>query len=213
MIDVTGGAGNDAIHLAQDNTIHGFNIAMENAAATGIVDNGGTVGTLNISNMNVGVDPDGAGALLGNLGQAISITHGGTGGSMTFGTVSSGGGATGIALGGALVTSFSATGGTLSGHTTSEFAISGGSGNVSYGGTIGDGTGRRPRSPAAPAARSRCPATSTTAPTSAAASGFRQHRHHHRFHRHHQDAEYHHRRRRLDDQQHRVDRQLHRWRA
>jgi hypothetical protein len=141
VIDVTGGAGNDAIHLAQDNTIHGFNVAMENAAATGIVDNGGTVGTLNISNMNVGVDPDGAGALVGNLGQAISITHGGTGGSMTFGTVSSGGGASGIALGGTLATSFSATGGTLSGHTTSEVAISGGSGTVSYGGTIGDGSG------------------------------------------------------------------------
>jgi hypothetical protein len=141
VIDVTGGAGNDAIHLAQDNTIHGFNVAMENAAATGIVDNGGTVGTLNISNMNVGVDPDGGGALLGNLGQAISITHGGTGGSMTFGTVSSGGGATGIALGGTLATNFSATGGTLSGHSTSEVAISGGSGTVSYGGTIGDGSG------------------------------------------------------------------------
>jgi large repetitive protein len=141
VIDVTGGAGNDAIHLAQDNTIHGFNVATENAAATGIVDNGGTVGTLNISNMDVGVDPDGAGALHGNLGQAISIIHGGTGGSMTFGTVSSGGGTTGIALGGALVTSFSATGGTLSGHTTSEVAISGGSGTVSYAGAIGDGSG------------------------------------------------------------------------
>ena len=141
VIDVTGGAGNDAIHLAQDNTIHGFNVATENAAATGIVDNGGTVGTLNISNMDVGVDPDGAGALHGNLGQAISITHGGTGGSMTFGSVSSGGGTTGIALGGALATNFSATGGTLSGHSTSEVAISGGSGTVNFGGTIGDGSG------------------------------------------------------------------------
>ncbi len=93
VIDVTG-AGNDAIHLAQDNTIHGFNVATENAAATGIVDNGGTVGTLNISNMDVGVDPDGAGALHGNLGQAISITHGGTAGTMTFGTVNSAGGTT-----------------------------------------------------------------------------------------------------------------------
>jgi hypothetical protein len=141
VIDVTGGAGNDAIHLAQDNTIHGFNVATESAAAMGIVDNGGTVGTLTISNMDVGVDPDGAGALSGNLGQAISITHGGTGGSMTFGTVSSGGGASGIALGGALVTSFSATGGTLSGHTGAEFSSSGGSGNISYGGAVGDGSG------------------------------------------------------------------------
>jgi hypothetical protein len=141
VIDVTGGAGNDAIHLAQDNTIHGFNVATDNAAAMGIVDNGGTVGTLNISNMNVGVDPDGAGALFGNLGQAISITHGGTAGSMAFGTVSSGGGTNGIALGGTLATNFSATGGTLSGHSVSEFSSNGGSGTVSYGGTIGDGTG------------------------------------------------------------------------
>jgi hypothetical protein len=141
VIDVTGGAGNDAIHLAQNNTIHGFNVATENAAATGIADNGGTVGTLNISNMDVGVDPDGAGALSGNLGQAISITHGGTAGSMTFGTVNSGGGTAGIALGGPLATSFSATSGTLSGHSVSEFSDNGGSGTVSYGGTIGDGTG------------------------------------------------------------------------
>jgi hypothetical protein len=141
VIDVTGGAGNDAIHLAQNNTIHGFNVATENAAAMGIADNGGTVGTLSISNMDVGVDPDGVGALSGNLGQAISIANGGTAGSMTFGTVNSGGGASGIALGGALATSFSATGGTLSGHSTSEVAISGGSATVSYAGTIGDGSG------------------------------------------------------------------------
>jgi large repetitive protein len=140
VIDVTG-AGNDAIHLAQDNTIHGFNIATDNATAIGIVDNGGTVGTLNISNMDVGVDPDSGGPLSGNLGQAISITHGGTAGSMTFGTVNSAGGASGIALGGTLATNFSATGGTLSGHSTSEVAISGGSGTVSYAGTIGDGSG------------------------------------------------------------------------
>jgi hypothetical protein len=141
VIDVTGGAGNDAIHLAQDNTIHGFNVATENAAAMGIVDNGGTVGTLTISNMDVGVDPDGVGALHGNLGQAISITHGGTAGSMTFGNVNSGGGASGIALGGALATSFTATGGTLSGHTGAEFSSTGGSGNISYAGAIGDGSG------------------------------------------------------------------------
>jgi hypothetical protein len=141
VIDVTGGAGNDAIHLAQDNTIHGLNVATENAAATGIADNGATVGTLNISNMNVGVDPDGGGALSGNLGQAISITHGGTGGTVALGTVNSAGGTTGIALGGPLATSFSATSGTLSGHSVAEFSDSGGSGTVSYGGTIGDGSG------------------------------------------------------------------------
>ena len=141
VIDVTG-AGNDAIHLAQDNTIHGFNIATDNATAIGIADNGGTVGTLNISNMDVGVDPDG-GAVSGNLGQAISITHGSavSGGSMAFGTVNSAGGTNGIALGGTLATSFSATGGTLSGHTGSEFFINGGSGTVSYAGNIGDGSG------------------------------------------------------------------------
>jgi hypothetical protein len=142
VIDVTG-AGNDAIHLAQNNTIHGLNLAMDNATAIGIADNGGTVGTLNISNMDVGVDPDGGGALLGNLGQAISVTHGSaaSGGSMAFGTVNSGGGTNGIALGGTLATNFSASAGTLSGHTGSEFLINGGSGTVSYAGTIGDGSG------------------------------------------------------------------------
>jgi large repetitive protein len=140
VIDVTG-AGNDAIHLAQDNTIHGLNLATENAAAIGIADNGGTVGTLNISNMDVGVDPDGAGALVGTLGQAISITHGGTGGTVALGAVSSSGGTTGIALGGALATNFTATSGTLSGHSGSELSINGGSGTVSVGDAIGDGTG------------------------------------------------------------------------
>jgi hypothetical protein len=57
-----------------------------------------------------------------------------------FVNVSSGAGATGISLTNALGT-FNATGGTLSGHTTSEVGISGGTGAITYGGVIGDGTG------------------------------------------------------------------------
>ncbi len=130
-INVTAAHATDqGIALASGNTIAGINVTTNASGQVGIDDSGASVGTLNIS------DSDVTGS-----GQAINVTHGGTGGAMTFGTVSSSGGSVGIALGGALVTTFSATSGTLSGHTTSEVSINGGSGNVSYAGTIGDGTG------------------------------------------------------------------------
>ena len=123
-------ATDQGIALASGNTVAGIIVTTNASGQIGIDDSGASVGTLNIS------DSDVTGS-----GQAINITHGGTGGSMVFGTVSSSGGTNGIALGGALVTSFSATTGTLSGHSGSEFSSVGGSGNVSYGGAIGDGTG------------------------------------------------------------------------
>lgn len=123
-------ATDQGIALASGNTVAGINVVTNASGQVGVDDSGASVGTLNISAADVT-----------GSGQAINITHGGTGGSMTFGTVSSSGGTVGIALGGALVTTFSATSGTLSGHSTSEVSINGGSGNVSYGGAIGDGTG------------------------------------------------------------------------
>jgi hypothetical protein len=55
--------------------------------------------------------------------------------------VSSSNGARGISLDDIGGGTFSATSGTLSGHTSAEVAIAGGSGDVSYGGRIGDGSG------------------------------------------------------------------------
>ena len=118
------------IALASNNTVAGINVVTNAAGQTGIDDSGATVGTLNISAADVT-----------GSGQAINLTHGGTGGTVSLGTVSSSGGAAGIALGGALATNFSATGGTLSGHTGSEFSVNGGTGTVSYGGNIADGSG------------------------------------------------------------------------
>ncbi len=130
-INVTAAHATDqGIALASNNTVAGIVVTTNAAGQVGIDDSGASVGTLNIS------DTDVTGG-----GQAINLTHGGTGGSVALGTVSSSGGTTGIALGGALATNFSATSGTLSGHSTSEITISGGSGTVSVGSTIGDGSG------------------------------------------------------------------------
>jgi hypothetical protein len=125
-------ATDQGIALASGNTVAGINVVTNAAGQTGIDDSGASVGTLNISAADVT-----------GSGQAINITHGSaaTGGSMSFGTVSSSGGTNGIALGGTLTTTFSAATGTLSGHSGSEFLINGGSGTVSYAGTIGDGSG------------------------------------------------------------------------
>jgi hypothetical protein len=125
-------ASDQGIALASGNTVAGIVVTTGAATTVGIDDSGASVGTLSISDTDVT-----------GTGQAINITHGSaaTGGSMTFGTVSSGGGVNGIALGGALTTTFSATGGTLSGHTGAEFSSNVGSGNISYGGNIGDGSG------------------------------------------------------------------------
>ncbi len=130
-INVTASHATDqGIALASGNTVAGIIVTTNAAGQVGIDDSGASVGNLNISSTDVT-----------GSGQAINLTHGGTGGAVTLGTVSSSGGSVGIALGGALVTTFSATGGTLSGHSVSEFSINGGNATVSYGGTIGDGTG------------------------------------------------------------------------
>jgi hypothetical protein len=60
---VVTGAGNQGIQLAQGNTISGLDVGMNNATAVGIADSGGTVGTLTISNVGVGVGS--------NLGSAV----------------------------------------------------------------------------------------------------------------------------------------------
>ncbi len=56
-------------------------------------------------------------------------------------TVRSAGGAYGVELNDVGDATFSAAGGSLGGQTTAAFGITGGSGNVSYGGTIADGSG------------------------------------------------------------------------
>src|SRR5262245_28752461 len=66
---VVTGANNQGIQLAQGNTISGLDVGMNNATAVGIADGGGTVGTLTISNVGVGVSL--------NLGSAVDIDQGG----------------------------------------------------------------------------------------------------------------------------------------
>ena len=65
-IGTTGGTGNNGIDLAQNNTLRGFNIANRSGAFA-IKDNGGSAGTVTISNM----------IILG-LGGGIEIDNGGT---------------------------------------------------------------------------------------------------------------------------------------
>jgi hypothetical protein len=60
---------------------------------------------------------------------------------VTLDQVNSTGGTTGINIDDIGVGTFSAAGGTLSGHTAAEIDINAGSGDISYPGTIGNGTG------------------------------------------------------------------------
>ena len=72
VIQVTGGAGNAGITLAQNNTLAGFTIETTNAAGIGIEDSNaagvaGSVGTLNVSLVGIS-----------GIGKAIDIDQGGT---------------------------------------------------------------------------------------------------------------------------------------
>ncbi|MCI0680523.1 MAG: Ig-like domain-containing protein, partial [Gemmataceae bacterium] len=106
---VVTGAANQGIQLAQNNTISGLDVGMNNATAVGIADGGGSVGTVIISNVGVGVSQ--------NLGQAIDIDQGGTL-NVQLDSVTSSGAAVGIDLGSA--TGLAGTGNhfTVSGATT-----------------------------------------------------------------------------------------------
>ena len=73
-----------------------------------------------------------------NTDTAVAVT---TQPSVTLSSVTSTGGARGIRINDIGAGTFSATAGTLSGQTTAAVDISAGSGNVSYGGTIGNGSG------------------------------------------------------------------------
>jgi VCBS repeat-containing protein len=74
-------------------------------------------------------------------GAAIDVTGTATTlNNATFSTVTSSGGAFGVNLANQ-TGAFTANAGTLSGHSTSEINLSGGNANVTYAGTIGNGTG------------------------------------------------------------------------
>jgi hypothetical protein len=60
---------------------------------------------------------------------------------VTLDQVTSTGGSTGVRVADIGAGTFVAGGGTLSGHTAAELSVTGGSGTISYGGTIGDGSG------------------------------------------------------------------------
>lgn len=87
---VVTGAGNQGIQLAQNNTVSGLDVGMNNATAVGIADGGGTVGTLTISNVGVGIGQ--------SLGSAVDIDQGGTL-NVQLDSVTSSGAARGIDLG------------------------------------------------------------------------------------------------------------------
>src|SRR4029077_6360191 len=103
----------------------------------------GTALTLNNAN-NVTVNNSGDGDV-SSSGRAIDLTNGPTtqpnAPDVSLDQVSSSGGTVGINIDGIGAGTFSAAGGTLSGHSAAELDLNGGSGNVGYGGTIGNGTG------------------------------------------------------------------------
>ena len=125
-IQVTG-AGGEGVQLAQNNTLSGFNISSTNAAADGIEDGGGTVGTLTISNVSIS-----------GTGQAIDIDQGGTIAVTLDSVTSTGASEEGIQLAG-VAGSFTATTVSLNGMTGDAVDLDGNSATVAInGGSIGN---------------------------------------------------------------------------
>ena len=129
------------VTLSTDNTIVGLNIDGTAQGATGISDGGGTVGTLNISNVGINVD---ATVLGHNQGQILDIDQGGTVNiSLNRMTAVSSTGANGgvVQLTG-VEGSFTVTGATqiIGSHGQSGIVISNGTGaggvDVTLGGTV-----------------------------------------------------------------------------
>ena len=104
--------------------------------SAGVSLTGTNVGELHVND----ADAASAGSINNTTAAAVSINGSTALTNMQFTSVSSGAGASGISLTNVNGT-FNAAGGTLSGHTTSEVGISGGTGSITYGGVIGDGTG------------------------------------------------------------------------
>ena len=125
-IQVTG-AGGEGVLLAQNNTLSGFNISTTNAAADGIEDGGGTVGTLTISNVSIS-----------GTGQAVDIDQGGTLNVTLASVTSTGSSEEGIQLAG-VAGSFTATTVSLNGMTGDGIDLDNNSATVAInGGTIGN---------------------------------------------------------------------------
>ena len=125
-IQVTG-AGGEGVLLAQNNTLSGFNISTTNAAADGIEDGGGTVGTLTISNVSIA-----------GTGQAVDIDQGGTLNVTLASVTSTGSSEEGIQLAG-VAGSFTASTVSLNGMTGDGIDLDNNSATVAInGGTIGN---------------------------------------------------------------------------
>jgi VCBS repeat-containing protein len=118
--------GGDGVDLAQNNTLTGFKVG--NASGNAISDEGGTVGTLNVSNVAINTS-----------GEAVHIANGGTL-NVDLSSVASSGGSAGIALGSTTGT-FHVHGGALSGASGAEVALNSGSVNFTEDGTLSNSTG------------------------------------------------------------------------
>lgn len=132
-ISITG-ASQFGVMLAQGNTLRGFDIATTLGNEIGIVDGGGTVGSLTVNDVNVS-----------GTGMAVDIDQGGSL-NVTIDSLSSTGSTQqGVQLAGtSLSGSFNAPAGAISGSTGTGFLVGDGSGTantggtatISYGGTI-----------------------------------------------------------------------------
>jgi hypothetical protein len=116
----------DGVDVAQNNTLSGFHLG--NASGNAISDEGGTVGTLTVSNVDINTS-----------GEAVHIVNGGTL-NVDLSSVTSTGGANGIALTNTSGT-FHVHAGSLTGASGTEVALSSGSVNFTDDGTVGDTSG------------------------------------------------------------------------
>ena len=138
LLAANAGAGltqiNGTITANSNNSIQ----AISWGSSAGVSLTGTNVGELHVND----ADAASAGSINNTTAGAVSINGSTALTNMQFTSVSSGAGASGISLTNVNGT-FNAAGGTLSGHAVgnAEISISGGSGAITYGGTIGNGAG------------------------------------------------------------------------
>ncbi|KAB2810663.1 tandem-95 repeat protein [Pimelobacter simplex] len=126
-------------------TTGGIDLLNSSGAVTlGKVDlqtTGGTTAALRLQGTGAVTSTDPTSTIVASGGPAVEI-NGAPASQLELATVSStSSGSRGISITGLTTGTFKATGGTLSGATATAFYVDGGSGDVTYGGAINDGTG------------------------------------------------------------------------
>ncbi|WP_210492452.1 tandem-95 repeat protein [Patulibacter sp. SYSU D01012] len=152
----TNGRGLTVTGTALSGTVDAVSVASSPTSGVALTSTTGalTLTDLSLTTTGTGLDLDNASDILVPASGTATITAGGPAVDLSsdagtpavppavaLDSASSSGGAFGVRIANVGAGTFSAPAGTLSGHTTAELSVTGGSGDVSYGGTIGNGSG------------------------------------------------------------------------